>query len=119
MILGYDGALAASRRPAWDELLTPPRRRAGRVPGGNRPGHHRRRAAPVHRRGPHLDPTPGAPPVVLADWDGTAVVATSDGTVAVSTDTGLTWQLRGRTPPPQAITATADADAAGAGGHRR
>jgi hypothetical protein len=40
--------------------------------------------------------------------DGTAVGATFDGAVYVSTDTGLTWQRRGQTPPPQAIAAGAD-----------
>ena len=57
-------------------------------------------------------PTPGAPPVVLADWADADVVTgiTADGTVAVSTDAGLTWQLRGTTAPPQAITATTVGD---------
>ena len=41
--------------------------------------------------------------------DGTAVGATFDGAVYVSTDTGLTWQRRGLTPPPQAISAGAEA----------
>jgi hypothetical protein len=39
--------------------------------------------------------------------DATAVGATFDGAVHVSTDAGVTWQRRGRTPPPQAITASA------------
>ena len=41
--------------------------------------------------------------------DGTAFGATFDGAVYVSTDTGLTWQRRGRTPPPQAISAGTEA----------
>ena len=53
-----------------------------------------------------------APPLKVLSWaaDGTAVGATFDGAVYVSADTGLTWQRRGQTPPPQAITAGADAE---------
>jgi hypothetical protein len=52
---------------------------------------------------------PGAPPLEVLSWtrDGTAVGATFDGAVYLSTDTGLTWQRRGQTPPPQAIAASA------------
>ncbi len=52
---------------------------------------------------------PGAPPLksVPGAADAAAVRATFDGAVHVSTDAGVTWQRRGRTPPPQAITATA------------
>jgi photosystem II stability/assembly factor-like uncharacterized protein len=53
---------------------------------------------------------PGAPPLKVLSWaEGHDGRATFDGAVHVSIDTGLTWQGRGRTAPPQAITA---ADAA-------
>lgn len=52
---------------------------------------------------------PAAPPLKVLSWaaDETAVGATFDGEVHVSTDAGITWHRRGRTPPPQAITASA------------
>lgn len=111
MILGYDGALAASTDGrAWDELATPaaPYALATSPDGAITLATTAAGLLRSTDAGRNWTPTPDAPPVVLADWVDPGVVTgiTADGTVAVSTDTGLTWQLRGTTAPPQAITAT-------------
>ena len=111
MILGYDGALAASTDGrAWDELAAtePPYALAASPDGVVTLATTAGGLLRSTDTGRSWTPTPGAPPVVLVDWaDATRVTGiTADGTVAVSTDTGLTWQLRGTTARPQAISAS-------------
>jgi photosystem II stability/assembly factor-like uncharacterized protein len=111
-VLGNDGALRASPDgQQWTDLQIPiPPSGLAASPDG-RTVLAATDAGPLRstNAGQAWDELPGIPPLKLLTWagDGTAAGATFDGDMYVSTDAGATWQRRGRTPPPQAIAASA------------